>query len=76
MSDLDQIRKDITDLRESRGTLTANVANLTAQTAALAASVEKLTATLNQGRGALWAITAAAGTVGALVMAVIESLRH
>lgn len=76
MSELDQIRSDIANLRESRGALTANVENLTAQVAQLANSVQALTATLNQGRGALWAITLAAGSVGAFGTAAIEWFTH
>lgn len=70
------LRAQVSDLRESRGTLTANVENLTATVAKLSTSVENLTATLNQGRGALWAVTIAAGGVGAIIPTFIGWVMH
>jgi hypothetical protein len=72
MNELDQLRDDIGDLRESNGRHDANIQTLTTQLATLTAAVTDLTGVLNRGRGALWAICAACGAAGAAVSSAIH----
>lgn len=76
MSELDAVRRDINELTLARGRLESGVETLSDTVTVLAASVEKLTASLNQGRGALWAITVGAGAVGAIIPTFIGWLAH
>jgi hypothetical protein len=75
-NELDQIRADIGELREAKGTLTANVATLATSVATLTASVNTLNNTLQRGRGALWAIVTASTAMGGLVAWIISLLVH
>lgn len=72
MSELDQLREEVGDLREANGRHDANIQTLTAQLATLTGAVTDLTAVLNRGRGALWAIISASGAAGALVGAAVH----
>lgn len=75
-NDLDQIRAELGDLREAKGTLTANVDALARSVATLTASVNTLNDTLQRGRGALWAITSASVAIGGLGAWIISLLVH
>lgn len=72
MSELDQLRADIGALREANGRHDANITTLTTQMGSLTQAVNDLTAVLNRGRGALWAVCAASGAAGAFVTGVIH----
>jgi NADPH-dependent curcumin reductase CurA len=76
MNELDQLRNQVAGLLETRGNHEAKLEGLTTQMAALTTAVTGLTATLNRGRGALWAVCAAAGAAGAVVTGLIEWVRH
>lgn len=76
MGVLEKLQDDVSDLRETKGNHEAQLKTLTTQIEGLTTAVTTLTATLNQGRGALWAICMAAGAAGAVVTAVIEWVRH
>lgn len=70
--ELFQLRTDVSHLREANGRHDANIQNLTLQLTTLTCAVTDLTAVLNRGRGALWAICAASGAAGAAVTAAIH----
>lgn len=75
-NELDQIRAELGDLRESKGALTANVETLAKSVANLTLSVNALNETMARGRGALWAIVSASTLVGGLVAWVVSLLVH
>lgn len=72
MSELEQLREEVGNLREANGRHDANIQSLTLQLSTLTTAVTDLTAVLNRGRGALWAITCASGAAGAIVGAAIH----
>ncbi len=78
MSDQDQtiaqLERDVTDLRIANATLAASVEHLAKSVIALTQTVEVLRDTINQGKGALWLIVAAAGGVGAAITMAIKQV--
>jgi hypothetical protein len=72
-----QLERDVTDLRIANATLAASVEHLAKSVIALTKTVEVLRDTMNQGKGALWLIVAAAGGVGAAItMALRQVFQH
>jgi hypothetical protein len=71
-----ELREQVTTLRETRAAHDVRIDALAVQVAGLTAVVTELNGTLNRGKGALWAVTCAAATVGASVTGLIEWVRH
>jgi NADPH-dependent curcumin reductase CurA len=62
-----RLERDVTDLRVANAQLAAAVNHLATSVTALTQTVAVLRDTMNQGKGALWLIVAAAGGVGAAI---------
>ena len=75
-NEIDRLRADVSSLIAANGRHEANIETLTNSMAELTDAVHSLNATLNRGKGALWAVTAAAGTAGGVVGIIAEWLRH
>jgi ABC-type transporter Mla subunit MlaD len=74
--DIDSLRANVAKLLESNGKHEANIETLTESVKSLTEAVTSLNATLNRGRGALWAVTCAAGTAGGIMGILVEWFRH
>ncbi len=70
------LREQVTALRETRAAHDVKIDALAVQVAKLTTAVTELNGTLDRGKGALWAVTCAAATVGASVTGLIEWVKH
>jgi len=72
---LDRIRRmeqDLINARIANAELSSSVEHLTKAVDMLTITVATLRDTINQGRGAVWVIAAAAGTVGAFAGMLVK----
>ena len=76
MSELEALRAEVGELREWKGSHEAKLAALSQQMDANTKAVETLVATMNRGRGAVWAFTTVAVAAGSVVTMFIEWVRH
>ena len=76
MSELDALRVEVGELREWKGAHEAKLAALALQLDANTKAVEALVATMNRGRGVVWAFTTVAVAAGSIVTMIIEWVRH
>lgn len=76
MSELEQLRQEVSELREWKGAHEEKLDTLEERLAANTRAVEELVATMNRGKGAMWAFGIVAVGVGSIVTALIEWVRH
>lgn len=69
-----RLERDVSDLRVANASLAAAVEHLATSVAALTQTVNVLRDTMNQGKGALWLIVAAAGGVGAAITMALKQV--
>ena len=76
MSELDELRREVGQLREWKGTHEATLETLEKKLEANTAAVQSLVALMNRGRGAIWAFGIVALAVGSAVTGILEWARH
>ena len=76
MSELEQLRQEVGELREWKGAHEQKLDTLESRLDANTKAVEELVATMNRGKGAIWAFGIVAVGVGSIVTAFIEWIRH
>ena len=76
MSELEALRAEVGELREWKGAHEAKLEAMQDTLEANTKAIESLVATLNRGRGAVWAFTTVAVAVGSAVTMAIEWWRH
>lgn len=76
MSEVEALRQEVGELREWKGAHEQKLGTLEKQLEANTKAVEELVATMNRGRGAIWAFGIVAVGVGSIVTAFIEWVRH
>ena len=69
---LTTVEQQVGNLRVSNAELAKSVEHLSTAVAALTLTVQTLRDTINTGRGALWVIAGAAGTLGAIFATVFK----
>ena len=73
---LERMQADIGNLREAKASHETKISALDDAVVELTAAVKELTAVLNRGKGAMWAVCSASAFIGAAVTAVFEYVRH
>jgi NADPH:quinone reductase-like Zn-dependent oxidoreductase len=69
-----RLERDVVDLRVANASLASSVEHLALSVKALTETVTVLRDTMNQGKGALWLIVAAAGGVGAAITMALKQV--
>lgn len=64
----------VRSLEIANAKLATSVEHLSSTVTILASTVQDLRDTMNQGRGALWVMMAAAGSIGAIIVTLAEKV--
>ena len=76
MTELEELRREVGELREWKGAHEAKLGAIETQLEANTLAVQNLVAVLNKGRGAIWAFGIVSLAIGSIVTALIEWARH
>ena len=76
MGELEALRVEVGELREWKGAHEAKLEAMQKTLADNTKAIETLVATMNRGRGAVWAFTTIAVAAGSGVTMFIEWVRH
>lgn len=71
---ISDLEREVGDLRVCNASLSTSVDHLSGNVKELTVVVQQLRDAMNQSKGALWAITGAAGIVGATAASVVHKL--